>query len=160
MDQATGGSRQWFHAKNAPSLGVTLERLSRRVHIAKLTAKTVRALRRSLNRRLGRHPGHMRKTITYDNGSENVEHKLVNKILGIQSYFCGPYHSWEKGSVEPANDLIRRFLPKKIDCAKITQNNSNRWKIYPARKPRHLWWGDVINRISSLLRAGSKSCPF
>jgi transposase, IS30 family len=76
----------------------------------------------------------MRKTITYDNGSENVEHKLVNKILGIQSYFCEPYHSWGKGSVEHANDLIRRFLPKKIDRATITTEQLKQMEDLPRKK--------------------------
>jgi IS30 family transposase len=88
--------------QSTSSLAVALERVSRRVHIAKLPAKSARNLRISLNRRLGSHPTHLRKSITYDNGSENVEHGLVNKTLGTQSYFCEPYRSWEKGSVEHA----------------------------------------------------------
>src|SRR3972149_4123816 len=60
--------------------------------------------------------------------SENVKHRKTNKILGIdikcqslgtQSYFCNPYHSWEKGTVENAIGLIRRFLPKKTDFATV-----------------------------------------
>ena len=51
-------------------------------------------------------------TITYDNGSEFVEHEKVNKTLKIKSYFCKPFHSWEKGMVENINGLIRRWFPK------------------------------------------------
>jgi IS30 family transposase len=40
------------------------------------------------------------KSITYDQGPENAKHKLTNEALGIKSYFCLPYHSWEKGSIE------------------------------------------------------------
>jgi IS30 family transposase len=106
--------------QNAPSLYIVLERPSRWVHIAKLAAKTAREERLALNRRLNRHPERMRKTITYDNGSENVEHILVNKTLCNQSYFFEAYQSWEKGSLEHASGLIRRLCPKKTDFATIS----------------------------------------
>jgi IS30 family transposase len=105
---------------STPSLAIALERTSRYLQITKLTAKTAPELRRALIHRLSRYPDHMKKTITYDNGSENVEHVLVNKALGTQSYFCEPYHSWEKGSVENAIGLTRRYLPKKTDFATIS----------------------------------------
>ena len=54
-------------------------------------------------------------TITYDNGSEFCYHERVNQELQIKSYFCKPYHSWEKGTVENINGLIRRFFPKGTD---------------------------------------------
>ncbi len=40
--------------------------------------------------------------------------------LETKSYFCNPYHSWEKGSVENSIGLVRRFLPKKTDFAKLS----------------------------------------
>jgi len=63
----------------------------------------------------------MRRTITYDNGSENVEHQKVNKVLGTQSYFCNPYCSWERGSVENTIGLVRRYLPKKTDFSEVSE---------------------------------------
>jgi len=44
-------------------------------------------VRRAINRQLGRHPQHLRKSITYDNGAENVEHMLTNKAFDTKSYF-------------------------------------------------------------------------
>lgn len=122
--------------QSAPSLAVALERLSRHVHIAKMKAKTAKELRIALNRRLSRYPKHIRKTITYDNGSENVEHMLINETLGMQSYFCEPFHSWEKGSVEHALSLIRRFLPKKTNFAIITKEQIKRIEILLNNRPR------------------------
>ena len=52
-------------------------------------------------------------SITYDNGCEFSLHEKINKELNIKSYFCKPYHSWEKGTVENINGLIRRFFPKR-----------------------------------------------
>lgn len=53
------------------------------------------------------------KTMTFDNGIENTKHEK----LGVPSYFCDPYSSWQKGGVENANKMIRRFIPKKSDIA-------------------------------------------
>lgn len=52
------------------------------------------------------------RTITYDNGSEFCRHERVNAEIGCESYFCTPYHSWERGLNEHTNGLIRQFLPK------------------------------------------------
>jgi len=57
--------------------------------------------------------------ITYDNGSENAMHLATNTSLSCESYFCEPYHSWEKGAVEQVNGLIRRFIPKKTDITQV-----------------------------------------
>jgi IS30 family transposase len=122
--------------KSTPSLAIALERLSRYLQITKLAAKTARELRRALTRRLNRHPDYMRKTITYDNGSENVEHILINQKLSTHSYFCEPYHSWEKGSVENAIGLIRRYLPKKTDFATITQEQLKQIEDLLNNRPR------------------------
>jgi transposase, IS30 family len=122
--------------QSVSSLGIALERLSRRMHIAKLPAQTARNLRTALNRRLGRHPQHLRKSITYDNGAENVEHMLTNKVLGTKSYFCEPYHSWEKGAVENGLSLIRRFLPKKTNFDTITTEEVKQIETLLNNRPR------------------------
>jgi IS30 family transposase len=103
------------------AIGVCLERSSRFLHLAKLAHNTSAQVRQSINRRLSRHPPQMRRTITYDNGSENVAHQEINRVLGTQSYFCQPFHSWEKGAVENGIGLVRRFLPKKTDFSKVTK---------------------------------------
>lgn len=53
------------------------------------------------------------KTVTFDNGVENVRHEE----LGVQTYFCHPYSSWQKGSVENSISLIREYIPKGSDLA-------------------------------------------
>ena len=59
-------------------------------------------------------------SITYDNGIENVLHRKVNQALGCKSYFCEPYHSWEKGTIENRNGIIRQYLPKQTDFRRIS----------------------------------------
>lgn len=52
------------------------------------------------------------RSVTGDNGSENTNHQKISKDLGIRFYFCHPYHSWEKGSVENTIKRARRYIPK------------------------------------------------
>jgi IS30 family transposase len=101
-------------------LNVLVERASRLTHITKLNSKKASATEKAIIRRLSRHPVNMTKSITYDNGSENAGHQKINEQLNTNSYFCQPYHSWEKGAVEQVNSLIRRFIPKKTDISEIS----------------------------------------
>jgi len=56
-------------------------------------------------------------SLTQDNGIENTKHRA----LGIATFFCDPYSSWQKGGVEHANKMIRRYLPKGTDLATVSQ---------------------------------------
>ena len=60
------------------------------------------------------------KTLTLDNDILFQMHKVLEKLLNVKIYFCHPYHSWEKGSVENANRYIRRFLPKGTDLSRVS----------------------------------------
>jgi IS30 family transposase len=73
-----------------------------------------------MTRILAHYPKGMHRSVTYDNGKENVEHLRVNKILGTKSYFCEPFHSWEKGTVENTIGLIRRVFPKSTNFDDVT----------------------------------------
>jgi len=83
-------------------------------------------MRRALKRALSRLPKKMRHSITFDNGSENVEHLELRNELNLKTYFCAAFHSWEKGTVENIIGMIRRYLPKKTDFAKVT-NATLKW---------------------------------
>lgn len=60
------------------------------------------------------------RTITYDNGLEFAGHLEVNRELGCRSFFCAPYHSWEKGLVENHNGLLRQYYRKGSSFEQIT----------------------------------------
>jgi len=103
------------------ALAVMVELVSGIVMLVKIPEKTAKNMSSAINRRLYKIPLVMRKTITYDNGTENAMHEHTNKVLGMKSYFCHPYCSWEKPVVENTNGLVRQFLPKGTDFAKITK---------------------------------------
>lgn len=101
-------------------LNVLVERMSRYVQISKLPDATSLSTSNAIISRLSTLQKPLRLSITYDNGFENTRHETVNQKLDMKSYFCQPYHSWEKGSVENINGLIRRYIPKKMDIALVT----------------------------------------
>ena len=118
------------------ALNVLAERLSRYVKITWLPRKTAKQTRMAIIRRLRHHPEGTVLTVTYDNGSENVEHELVNEALGTRSYFCEPFHSWEKGTVENSGGLIRRFFPKGTNFARIAPSDIQRVESLLNNRPR------------------------
>ncbi len=61
------------------------------------------------------------KTLTLDNGCEFVKHESVTKKVGVKVYFCDPYSSFQRGSNENSNGLLRRYLPKRANIQDLTQ---------------------------------------
>jgi IS30 family transposase len=97
------------------ALQLAVDRKSRYAILNRLPRRTAAAMRAGLNRSLARFPRQVRHTITYDNGTENVEPQHVNAVLGSRSYFCTPYTSQERGTVENTAGLVRRFFPKRTN---------------------------------------------
>jgi len=63
------------------------------------------------------------ESLTVDNGSENKDHQKISEELNADVYFCHPYHSWEKGTNENTNGLVRRYLPRSTSLENITQDD-------------------------------------
>ena len=118
------------------ALTVLIERVSRLVKIKKIKQNKADRFSKAVIHRMKGLPSCARRSITYDNGLENTQHELINDQLNTDSYFCNPYHSWEKGSVENGNGLIRRFLPKKTDFAKITHKRIKEIEFLLNNRPR------------------------
>jgi len=110
----------------------------RYVIIRKLKSKTAVAVHYAAVKSLKSLPVKVRKSMTYDNGLENALHEETNKKLGTKSYFCNPYHSWEKGTVENMIGIIRRFYPKKTDWNKVSQWDLNKVARYINNRPMKL----------------------
>jgi IS30 family transposase len=102
------------------------ERVSRFAKIAKVADQTAAKARQAIAQALKPLPAHLRRSLTYDNGTENAEHHLLNREIGTRSFFCEPYHSWEKGTVENKNGVIRRFFPKKTNFDMIPDDEIRR----------------------------------
>jgi len=105
-----------------------IERKTRFVILTKLTGKTPEETERVIVKRL---QNQKCQTITFDNGIENRNHENMTKQLGTKIYFCHPYHSWEKGSNEHANGIVRRYLSKKTEISLVSQQSIDdiAWEI-------------------------------
>ena len=104
--------------KYRDGVNVLAERMSRAVRITKLAAKDAAATVSAITNRLQHLPC---KSITADNGPENAEHAKIARHLSTSFFFCHPYHSWEKGTVENRNGVIRRYLPRTTDLSQWSQ---------------------------------------
>ena len=90
-----------------------VERKSRQVVIQKVERATAEQTAAAITRRLGAVAEQV-ATITFDNGKEFAYHKQIAEALGCEAYFARPYHSWERGTNENMNGLIRQyFRPRK-----------------------------------------------
>lgn len=75
-------------------------------------------------------------TLSLDNGIENKEHKDITAATGTDIYFCDPYSSYQKGGVEHANKMLRRYLPKGCDLSMFSQEQINQFVLTINSKPR------------------------
>ena len=76
------------------------------------------------------------RTITADNGTEFHSYKIVEQQLPVRFYFAAPHHSWERGSNENTNGLIRQYLPKGVSMDALTQADCDRIAAKLNRRPR------------------------
>lgn len=117
---------------------VTLvERKSRYTIIGKLRARSTAELNRRLVQLIEREMLFVR-TITADNGTEFHQFKKVEDATGTRFYFCTPHHSWERGTNENTNGLIRQYLPKGKSMAHITQRDCDRIAKKLNTRPRKI----------------------
>jgi len=107
-------------SKQRSVLSVQNERKMRLCRLTKVKNKTANESERAIQKHLSRLPETIRRSMTRDNGTENVLHEETKRILNLPSYFCDPYASWQKGGVENLNGLIREYLPKKCTFDSMT----------------------------------------
>ena len=101
-----------------------VERKSGYTLIGKLENRTTKVLNKKCIRLLKNEPTRF-TSITADNGTEFHQYKTVEEATGTKFYFATPYHSWERGTNENTNGLIRQYLPKGTSMAKLTQGQCN-----------------------------------
>ena len=102
------------------ALVTLVERKSGLVEIRKVARCTAEATREAIMDAL-RHWQPVVKSITFDNGKEFAAHEQVAAKLECPVYFARPYHSWERGTNENTNGLIREYFPKGTDFAQVSE---------------------------------------
>lgn len=101
-----------------------VDRMTRRTRILKLPARQAAEVNKALISEV--RAGRLKmKSLTLDNGTEFHGYKELEAKLGIKVYFAQPYHSWERGTNENTNGLIRQYLPKGSCFKGLTQQRCN-----------------------------------
>lgn len=102
------------------ALSTTAERKTRKVMIFRPRDLTARAKALSTIRRYRTLPPAARRTMTYDNGLEAAAHGTVTASIGMKFYFAKTYASWQRGTNENRNGLVRFYLPRDIDLDTVS----------------------------------------
>ena len=106
--------------KSMVALNSLVERKSRLLILTKLKRKSKDATCKAVISRLQDLPDKARRTLTMDNGTENAGHEEITAAINIKCYFAHPYASWERGTNEHVNGLVRWYLPKGTDFSNIS----------------------------------------
>lgn len=112
-------------------LSVFTDRKTGLVQGEKLLDKKSETKAKSTVKLFDRKPKQLIQTITLDNGFENYRHQKIAEELRCKTYFCHPYHAWEKGTVENTIGLIRQYIPKKTPLSTVTKSDINQifWEL-------------------------------
>ena len=103
---------------NTIGLNSLVDRKSGILLLSKLSGRTAKTTREVVSKRLEDLPAH---TLTLDNGTENQEWRETEEVTRARVYFAHPYHSWERGTNENTNGLVRWYFPKGTDFANVSE---------------------------------------
>lgn len=123
-----------------------VDRKTRKVRIIKLPARQAGEVNKALIREF-RSARLRMKSLTLDNGTEFHGFKELEAQLGIQVYFAQPYHSWERGTNENTNGLIRQYLPKRTCFKNLTQRQCNEIERELNDRPRKVLGFSTPNEV-------------
>jgi IS30 family transposase len=113
-----------------------VERKSGYLRMAKLANLKAEAVVRGARRRLGKLPPSLRRTMTFDNGTEFAQHAKLSRHLQMAVYFAKPYCAWQRGTNENTNGLVRQYFPKGTDFQTITHQEVARVEKLLNERPR------------------------
>ncbi|HEY6514691.1 MAG TPA: IS30 family transposase [Steroidobacteraceae bacterium] len=102
-------------------IATLVERQSRFVILVKLPDKRTEAVVGALIKAVRKLPTALRKSLTWDRGSELADHAKFTVATDVKVYFCDPYSPWQRGSNENTNGLLRQYYPKGMDLSGVTQ---------------------------------------
>lgn len=109
--------------KNSQSILVLRERKTMFTQSVRLLSKRAEPTAQNMLNLLKKIPKKARKTLTLDNGGEFAKHDTLRKEIGLKTFFCDPYASWQKGGIENTNGRLRRDLPRKTDIKNMRQED-------------------------------------
>jgi transposase, IS30 family len=144
--------------KQSSAIGTLVERKTRFTYIVKLKNRRSKTVTKAFKKELDKMNKIFKKTMTYDNGSEMANHKWLTKKTGMKVYFAHPYSSWERGTNENTNGLIRRFLPKGINFNDVSQEYIEELQNWLNNRPRKVLQYRTSMEMVQLELLQSKHC--
>lgn len=136
-----------------PGVNTLVERKSGLVLITKLIDKTGRATALAISNRFNSLPQRVKRTMTFDNGPENSDWRELEQRTNLKIFFAHAYHSWERGSNENTNGLIRDYFPKKTDFTAVSEEELAFVERELNNRPRkRLGWRTPLKVFSVALR--------
>jgi IS30 family transposase len=111
---------------NNTYIATLVERHSRYVVLVKVAGKDTESVVCALIKQVKKLPQELRRSITWDRGSEMASHKALTIATDVQVYFCDPRSPWQRGSNENTNGLLRQYFPKGVPIDGYSQADLNK----------------------------------
>ena len=110
------------------------------------------AVRDAITKSIRKLPGHLRKSLTWDQGAEMAQHEKLKSDTGIQVFFCDPQSPWQRGSNENTNGLLRQYFPKGTDLSAHDANTLDAVAYTLNNRPRKtLGWKTPAEALAEVL---------
>lgn len=121
---------------NRSAIGTLVERQTRFVRLLHLPAHNSTELLHALVKTLNELPPPLRRTVTWDQGTEMARHLEITQATGTRIYFCDSGSPWQRGSNENTNGLLRQYFPKSTDLSGYSARDLERVENELNRRPR------------------------
>ena len=117
-------------------IATLVERHSRYVMLVKVSGKDTYSVVTALKKQVVKLPNELRKSLTWDRGTELAAHKDFTVSTDVAVYFCDPHSPWQRGSNENTNGLLRQYFPDGTDLSSHSQAELNRVARQLNERPR------------------------
>ena len=131
-------------------IATLVERRSRFVILMKVDSKDSVAFAAALARKIRRLPSELKRSLTWDRGTEMAAHKEFTVASDVKVYFCDPRSPWQRGSNENTNGLLRQYFPKDDDLSAYSQEHLNKVAAELNGRPREtLNWSNPAEVLAA-----------